>query len=158
MPATATRNQGKTLFVKETLIDHPTANPKFVNDKWKEAGMEGTISETLVNKMRAQLKLTGNLRGTRSGEEGQGGRVKAISSGKRRGRKAKERAGRRPLGTHFRRGPVSVQPAVASAWPNWRPSSTALLFNVMSLGNLPEVEKALRQTRRALYSAFATKR
>ena len=29
-----------------------------------------------------------------------------------------------------------------------------LLFSVMSLGNLPEVEKALRQTRRALYSAF----
>ena len=38
MPATATRNQGKTLFVKETLIDHPTANPKFVNEAWKQAG------------------------------------------------------------------------------------------------------------------------
>jgi hypothetical protein len=62
MPATKARNQGKTSFVKELLIDHQMANTKAVNEAWKAAGMEGTISETLVNKMRSVLGLTGNLR------------------------------------------------------------------------------------------------
>ena len=31
-----------------------------------------------------------------------------------------------------------------------------LLFQVMSLGNLPKVEEAIRATRRALYRAFTT--
>ena len=78
MPATATRNQGKTLFVKETLIDHPTANPKFVNDAWEKAGMEGTISDTLVNKMRSQLKLTGQTARYTPGEEEKGDSVEAY--------------------------------------------------------------------------------
>ncbi len=63
MAATKTRDQGKTSFVKEYLIDHPQANTHLVNGAWAEAGMEGTISETLVNKTRSQMGLTGNLRG-----------------------------------------------------------------------------------------------
>ena len=155
MPATATRNQGKTLFVKETLIDHPTANPKFVNEAWKAAGMEGTISETLVNKMRSQLKLTGNLRGTRSSKKGQDIRLEGDHLGQDARAESKERAGRLARQASPER-PVSVQPAAVSASTELEAELDRLLFSVMSLGDLPEVEKALRQTRRALYSAFAT--
>ncbi len=41
MPATKTRDQGKTSFVKELLIDNPKANTKAVNDAWSKAGMDG---------------------------------------------------------------------------------------------------------------------
>ncbi len=58
--ATATVNQGKTSFVKQFLNDHPEGNTKAVNEAWKAAGFDGTISPTLVNKTR--VKLTGKRR------------------------------------------------------------------------------------------------
>ena len=60
--ATATRDQGKTGFVKEFLSDHPQGNVKSVNEAWAAAGKNGTIGSTLINKMRAQMGLSGNLR------------------------------------------------------------------------------------------------
>ena len=152
MPATATRNQGKTLFVKETLIDHPTANPKFVNEAWKAAGMEGTMSETLVNKMRSQLKLTGNLRGTRSSRKGKPSASKATTSGKTAGGERKNGRVGRPPGVN-RRGP-SAPAGRGVRLTELEAELDRLLFSVMSLGDLPEVEKALRQTRRALYQCI----
>ena len=59
--ATTTRNLGKTGFVKEFLNDNPQANAQAVNDAWKAAGFEGTISHSLVTQVRSQLGLTGNL-------------------------------------------------------------------------------------------------
>ena len=55
---------GKTMFVKEFLNDHPQGNVDAVNEAWQAAGFDGTISPTLINKMRASLGLTGNIRGT----------------------------------------------------------------------------------------------
>ena len=54
---------GKTMFVKEFLNDHPQGNVDAVNEAWQAAGFDGTISDTLVNKMRSLLGLTGNIRG-----------------------------------------------------------------------------------------------
>jgi hypothetical protein len=155
MPAASPRNQGKTLFVKETLIDRPTANPKSVNEAWKAAGMEGTISETLVNKMRAQLKLTGNLRGTRPGQKKKSTSPKHASTSKKRGRNSRSAKVARSEGASG----AAHSPAASRSirFSDLEAELDRLLFSVMSLGNLPEVEKALRQTRRALYSAFATK-
>ena len=64
MATVTTANTGKTEFVKEVLGKNPRANPKTVNDQWKAAGQDGTISATLVNKLRASLGLSGNLRPT----------------------------------------------------------------------------------------------
>ena len=63
MPKTATATPGKTRFVKEFLHDNPEGNVKAVNEAWTAAGFDGSISATLVNKMRAALGLTGNLSG-----------------------------------------------------------------------------------------------
>src|SRR5271157_4106754 len=60
--ATATRDQGKTSFVKEFLGDHPMGNVQAVNEAWAAAGKNGTIGSTLINKMRSQMGLSGNLR------------------------------------------------------------------------------------------------
>jgi hypothetical protein len=60
--ATATKSQNKTSFVKDFLNDHPEGNVKAVNEAWAAARMNGTIGATLINKMRSEMGLTGNLR------------------------------------------------------------------------------------------------
>ena len=65
MPATATRNQGKSNFVREVLNDNPQANAAAVNEAWRAAGRPGRISAGLVNNLRFRLGLSGNLRGRR---------------------------------------------------------------------------------------------
>src|SRR5438874_13757094 len=92
MPATATRNPGKTMFVKEVLHDNRLANTEAVNDAWKAAGMEGSISATLVNKMRSQMGLTGNLRGgrRRRARAAATANSETTYTGKRRGRPPKQ--------------------------------------------------------------------
>ena len=76
---------GKTMFVKEFLNDHAEGNVDSVNEAWTAAGFEGTISRTLVDKTRALLGLTGNLRGKiKKSKE------KTTSTGKKLGRPRKE--------------------------------------------------------------------
>src|SRR4051794_13524364 len=81
-PKVRARDQGKTPFVKEFLNDHPDGNVKAVNAAWTESGFEGSISGTLVNKMRSELGLTGNQRGKSKAASG----TKPYT-GKKRGRK-----------------------------------------------------------------------
>ena len=72
LPKTATATPGKTSFLKEFLNDHPEGNFKSVNEAWKAAGFDGTISEALVYKARASLGLTGNLSGKTKEVRGEG--------------------------------------------------------------------------------------
>ena len=60
--AVATKSQSKTGFVKSFLSDNPQGNVKAVNEAWAAAGMNGTIGATLINKVRSQMGLSGNLR------------------------------------------------------------------------------------------------
>src|SRR4051812_37031348 len=61
--ATATEKKpNKTTFITEYLRKNPTANAKAVNEAWTKAGQKGTISTTLVQKVRKEEGLTGNLR------------------------------------------------------------------------------------------------
>jgi hypothetical protein len=62
--ATATKSPNKTSFVQDFLKDNPKANAKAVNEAWAAEGMTGSIGATLVNKMRSDMGLTGNLRAT----------------------------------------------------------------------------------------------
>jgi hypothetical protein len=52
-------NQSKTAFVEEFLSGNPGSSFATVNEAWKSAGNEGTVSESLVGKTRSKLKLTG---------------------------------------------------------------------------------------------------
>ena len=90
MPTVKARDQGKTSFVKELLIHHPKANTKAVNEAWSAAGMQGTISETLVNKTRSHMGLAGNLRGKRRTKSEAAASTKPAYNGKKRGRKPKQ--------------------------------------------------------------------
>ncbi len=138
---------GKTMFVKEFLNDHPKGNAKAVNEAWTATGFEGTISRTLVDKIRASLGLTGN----ENGKTGQ--------------KTAKAKA--TPTSTHRSQKPARVTSDIAADTKTQDTSRTTallateveidrLIFQVMGLGDLPEIETALRDARRAVYKAMTS--
>src|SRR5262249_41212846 len=117
---TMTRSLGKTGFIKEFLNDNPEANTSAVNEGWRAAGFEGTISPTLVTKMRSELGLTGNIRkGPRKKAEAEAG---ASPTGRRRGRRkrATRRGGNQGktafVTDHLRQDPDSSDEAINQAW------------------------------------------
>lgn len=150
MPATIARDQGKTAFIKKVLFDDEFANAAKINELWIDGGHDGSISVSLVNKMRSEMGLTGNLR------RGPKSLAKKPYTGKKRGRKPKS---------------AGVAPAAATDSGSITTSSTSfrgrnarlnrlvdveadidrLLFKVMALDGLAEVEEALRQARRMVY-------
>jgi len=143
MPKTAIVSPGKSSFLKEFLHDNPQGNVKAVNEAWTAAGFDGTISETLVYKARALLGLTGNLGGkTKTSAEG-----KATPTGKKLGRPRKETT-----------AAVIVQPRGRSnnrslAMNELEVEIDRLIFKVMGVGDLSEIEDALRKARRLLYAS-----
>ena len=152
MPAAATKNLGKTSFVKEVLFDNPQANPTAVNEAWTAAGMDGTISPTLVNKMRAELGLAGNLRP-------QPNKTKAVGSSTSAARDKKH--GKKATAKIRTSGMESTK---AESFSRRMPRTQALvrieteidrlLFQVMNLGGLTDVEDSLRESRRRLYKSM----
>jgi hypothetical protein len=122
MPTATTRNLGKTAFVKEFLNDNPLANTRAVNEAWKAEGFEGTISHTLVTKVRSQLGLTGNMR-KRPGKKtrAETGTTSAPAI-KRRGRRngATGRGGNqgktRFVTEHRRQNPDASDDQINEAW------------------------------------------
>jgi hypothetical protein len=149
MPATERRNQGKTEFVKEVLRKNPHANAQAVRDEWTSTGHEGTISQTLVNKQRSLMGLAGNIKGGRPRRSESAGSEKAPYTGKKRGRKPKSASvnGHESTAERARGGGRPVQLSQIEA------DIDRLLFRVMGLGGLENIEESLRRTRRLLYGA-----
>jgi hypothetical protein len=156
MASAKTRGQGKTSFVKEVLIDNPTANSKLVNEAWVSAGMEGTISDTLVNKMRAQLGFAGNLRGKRQARNETETHEEMPGASRKRGRK--QRNGSPTRGEARSAGKSTRTTSRTGLLVELEADLDRLLFKVMNLGGLVDVENALRETRRILYRDFSRSR
>ncbi len=77
LPRRATRDQGKTTFVKKFLGENPQGNVQAVNEAWTKSGKDGSIGATLIQKVRSQLGLTGNLRATSKPKAATKGKVAA---------------------------------------------------------------------------------
>ena len=152
MPAAATKSLGKTTFVKEILFDNPQANPTVVNEAWTAAGMVGTISSTLVNKMRAKMGLAGNIR-NRNEKAKAAATSKSTNRDKKHGRKTNGKTLTASMKTskgensnrRFPRNQALIQIEA---------EIDRLLFLVMNLGGLTDVEDSLRESRRRLYKAL----
>ena len=137
LPKTATHTPGKTSFLKEFLHDHPQGNVKAVNEAWQAAGFDGTISTALVFKVRASLGLTGNLSGKTKKPE-----AMTTSTGKKPGRPREEPT-----------APVTGRKSNRSlALNELEADIDRLIFKVMGVGDLTEIEDSLRQARRQLYA------
>jgi hypothetical protein len=161
MPATERRSKGKTAFVRDVLRRNPYANAKLVRDEWAAAGNNGSISQTLVNKQRSELGLSGNLKGGRPKRSDSAGAQKAPYTGKKRGRKPKSALlhanSAMGNGTSFAelRGKAGGRPAQLS---QIEADIDRLLFRVMNLGGLENIEDSLRRTRRLVYQALSSPR
>jgi len=132
---------GKSMFVKEFLHDHPQGNVDAVNQAWQDAGFEGTISPTVVKTMRASLGLTGNLRANTK-------KSKTPATSTKRVTPQKQTA-----------SSVTVQPRGSNGTRTvvlneLEADIDRLLFKVMGIGNLTEIEDSFRQARRLLYGAL----
>jgi hypothetical protein len=137
-----TTSPGKTMFVKEFLHDHPQGDVKAVNEAWRVAGFDGTISPTVVKTMRASLGLTGILRASNK-------KSKTSATGKTpAGRRRKTIAA---VSVHqrasHREGAVVLNELEADI--------DRLIFRAMAIGDLTEFENTLRQARRLLYGALS---
>ena len=134
-------NPGKTMFVKEFLNDHPQGNIRAVNEAWKAAGFHGAISKTVVFKVKSSMGLT---------ENGRASTKKSKTSATR-----KIRVAPRKVITPA----VNVQPRGSNsnrslALNELEADIDRLLFKVMGIGSLNEIEDSLRQVRRLLYGAL----
>ena len=151
MSAVATRNQGKSMFVKEMLNDDPLANTAAVNAAWRASGMSGSISSSLISNIRTRMKLGGKKpgkprRAKATGADDAGAGAPVV--GKRRGptrRQAAPRAnGESPALSRGRERELM----------NLEVELDRVLMKVVETGELPEVETALRKVRRQLYAGL----
>ena len=158
------RDQGKSAFVGAVLTKDPQANTEAVNRAWTKAGHAGTISQSLVNKIRSRMSLTGpprpGARVTRSAEPA----GQSAAPATRRGTGPKKGGGRPPAQGDERPVPQVTE---SEAEPQGAGSQSGvedrtrvltrlegqideLLFAIKVAGGLPEFEEALRRTRRIL--------
>jgi hypothetical protein len=125
MATNAGPGRGKQDFVRELLQKNPQANVETLNESWRQAGYEGSISASLFYKIRGELGLAG-----RRADAGAGAGAEETPP----------------------------EREAAAAWPGGRGEALEnieeeldrVLFRVMNLGQLPEVEDALRRARRLL--------
>lgn len=128
-----TSTPGKAMFVKEFLHDNPQGNVAAVNKAWKAAGFVGTISKTIIYKVKSSMGLTENARKSMS-----------SATSKKRGRPRLETT-----------AAVSVQAGRNNGdLDDLEAEIDRLLFKVMAIGDLTEIENMLRRTRRLLYGAL----
>ena len=145
VPAAEATSLGKGSFVKEFLNDHPQGNVQAANKAWLKAGMTGTISSALVDKIRASMGLTGTRRATSN--------PTPTTAGKKRG-------------MHSKSATAVVNQQGASSLHDRKSDRTSallvleaeidrLIFTVMGIGNLSEIETVLRDARRKVYGALS---
>jgi uncharacterized protein (DUF433 family) len=146
-PPTAERTSlGKGSFVKEFLNDYPQGNVKSVNEAWTKAGMTGTISTALVDKIRASMGLTGRLRAK--------SKPTPATTGKKRGRPPK--SSNTPVSEKHAFSPQSKKSDRTSALLHVEAEIDRLIFTVMAIGELLEVETVLRDARLKIYKAMSS--
>jgi hypothetical protein len=158
------RDQGKSAFVRAVLTKDRQANHEAVNRAWTEAGHAGTISESLVGKLRSQMGLTGQPRPGARDTESAESRGRSVAPVTRRGTGPKQGGGRPPAQGDERPVPQEME---LEAEPQGSGSQSGgddrtrvltrlegqideLLFAIKVAGGLPEFEEALRRTRRIL--------
>jgi hypothetical protein len=145
----------KSSFVTELLGRKADASQRAINKAWTDGGNEGTISASLVQKVRSRLERTHGEPTRRDSE------APAAPKHERSGSDGAASQSAEPVSpqVHQKNGPV-LQPAMGAgaAVANVRErvldeleaDFDRLLFRLMDLGGMTEVEDALRRARRLL--------
>ena len=149
MVASSETKSNKTAFITAHLGKNPTANRKSVLEAWAKAGNSGTVSPTLVSKLRREMGLAGNLRG-RPRLNGLNGAPKAKSEGANT-KKAKGSTVAHAYDHTTSTGSAkSTEGASIQVIDEVDAGIDHLMFTLKLSGGMPEVEAALRAARRLL--------
>jgi hypothetical protein len=148
-------NQGKTTFVEDQLRQNGKVKLESINEAWSAAGNVGSISPSLVQKVRARFRLTRKKRGPAGGSKSEEATGASPESRPRRGRPRKAESAPRSNGRDA--SPVSASEASAvhagdrdRVLDEVEGGIDELIFTLKAAGGLPEVEAALRAARRIL--------
>jgi hypothetical protein len=154
------KDEGKSMFLKEYLVDHPDAGKEAIAAAWRAAGNEGTISTSLIGKLRRDLGLTGKETAEVK-SRGRVGTSKQSSAGAKSDARGAgpEVGGRAPAKENS--GPVTEgleRPGAPQAAASDRTRVLIrlegvlddLLHEIKMAGGLPEFEETLRKARRIL--------
>lgn len=136
-------NQGKSAFVTEHFQQNPKATDAEITEAWAAAGNEGTISGSLIYKIRTKEGLTGR-RGAKGRGAGKKGRAK--SSPRVAGASEPMAETSKPLDRRTNR--VRVVAEVEA-------DIDRLIFKLMGVGGMEEIEDELRKVRRLLYRSYS---
>ena len=126
------KGPNKSAFVRDFIQQNPTANRKAVENAWREAGHEGPISSALVSHLRSKMGRTREKRG-RAGKGGANGTA-AEATGERKPRSASRERALDEIERDIDR----------------------LIFKLIALGGMEEVEDELRTVRRLLYRSLSS--
>jgi hypothetical protein len=150
----------KSEFIRQFLGKDPTANTKAVEEAWRGAGNEGSISSALVSNLRSDLGLPSIQRGA-AGPSDSDGASKSSRSTARPSRPRNTK--RKPKGR--RSSQNGAKPATTAQEPKPRQRNRAgrleelevdidrLIAKCMAMGGLEGIEGALREVRRLLFRA-----
>jgi hypothetical protein len=145
----ATTTPGKTGFTKEFLNDHPDATSGEVNAEWTKAGMQGKISHTTVSEVRKSLGLIGKPRPATSAKVSQAKTPTIKPRGRKPATETKVATSKLAETSRQDSSRTTILLAVES-------EIDRLIFTIMGLGDLPEIETALRDARRLVCKATPT--
>lgn len=144
-------NQGKTPFTREQLEKDPAADADSISEAWQSSGHDGTISASLVYKIKTDMGLTGR---------GKVGRPpKSVAAGLKR-TKPRGRPRKNPLPTAApapapATGRRSAPAAAAShdedsVLDELEDAIDTLIGKIKQVGEHTEAVRALRKARRLL--------
>jgi hypothetical protein len=164
MATGAVVNQGKTPFVEKYFSSNPDGNLESVNEAWTAAGNAGSLSESLVGKVRASLGLTGKRKFDASKPVEAPAKAKSETPAEPKEAKAKAPAkpekvaktgGQTPPASNGSHAPAVVIEATdhnhdEEVLDELEEGIDELIQKFRGMGGKPEVIKALKRARRLL--------
>jgi hypothetical protein len=152
------KSKGKSMFLKEFFVDHPDARKDEIVEAWQAEGNEGTISDSLIHKVRSKQGLTGKNRSKAKAKASQsvgaGKRLSGTPQSQTRGTGTKA-AVRTVANADGRNAAKSVKPRRAGddqtrVLIRLESQIDDLLHDARTAGGLSEFEEAIRTARRIL--------
>ena len=149
----------KSAFTRDVLTKNNQASFKAVNEAWKEAGHEGSISDALVKQVRSEMKLTRNARlgpkaagGDASAQKTTGAPplTKSVVAKRPVGRPPKANGKHEPALTATGPKPKLTSGNRSGSLTKLEGKIDDMIFEIKSAGGFPEFEETLRKARRIL--------
>ena len=140
---------GKGTFVREFFANNHDANEQSVNEAWASEGREGTISVSLISKIKAELGLTNRGKGAGRPKSDPAAKVK----GRGKGRKPSKKGGgasHAPAALRATQRTPQAAPIGSDMMDELEGDLDDLIQKIKEAGEMLDVVKLLRRARRII--------